>query len=42
MLVFKNLFKIFCYWEIKINRVELHIMNERDWITFKETSKRRN
>ena len=38
VLVFKNLFKAFCYWEIKINRVKLSIIKEMAWITFKETS----
>lgn len=38
VLVFKNLFKAFCYWEIKINRVKLSIIKEMAWVTFKETS----
>lgn len=40
-MVFKNSFKAFCYWEIKINRVKQHIIKGKAWVTFKETSEKK-
>lgn len=37
---FKNLLKAFRYWEIKINRIKLHIIKEWAWVTFKGTSEK--